>query len=248
MDVRLSKQLLLLVPDLARASGVTDDRELAGLVRLHLRCASEGVDQVAAIDVFGAWGLAPDEADRFLSAHVSRGVLVSGAEGWIVPSCTVYARIRAAQREAGKKSRSNLRQYSKAPASTSSSKSGPAAPSTPAPRSRELSAQEACWDYLDHLRTRHCVLMGLEPGTNPRPKLCNAKLNEACAATGIVDQIIEGQVFTRWNYLGLLFEDYLAGELGREKDGQLRSPPWPIELFLSPGVLRVLKEKEERAA
>jgi hypothetical protein len=67
-------------------------------------------------------------------------------------------------------------------------------------------------------------------------------------AVGIVDQIIEGQVFTRWNYLGVLFENYLAGDFGREKDGQLRSPPWPIELFLSPGTLRQLKEQEERAA
>jgi hypothetical protein len=122
------------------------------------------------------------------------------------------------------------------------------APSTPAPK-RELSAQERCWDFLDHMAVEHCTELGLIRESQQRPKLCNPKLTAACTAAGIVDFLLDGKAYTRWEHLGVLFALYLKDELGRvDRDGQLRTPPWPIELFLSENVLRRFKAQEEKAA
>lgn len=258
MEIRINTQLLKQLPDLARASGIAEDRERAGLMRLHERCLAAGTATVRPLEIASAWSLGPDEAARFMEVHLSAGVFVSGPDGFVVPSCAWYEKLKAGLRAGGKKAQQNLKQYSgstpprdgSSPASTSSSKSGPAAPSTPAPAARALSAQEQCWDWLDHLAVEHCSRLGLPRASQQRPKLCNPKLNDACKAAGVVDFILESHAYTRWDHLGTLFKLYLQEELGRvdERTGRLREPPWPIEVFLSEGVLRRLKEQEERAA
>lgn len=252
MNLTLKRELVKQLPNVARAAGIAEDRELAGLLRLHLHCIEADTALVTPLDIATAWGLGELETARFMEVHLAAGVLVSDASGFLVPSCEQYPRRRGWSRAGGKKAQGNLKQFAArevAPASTSSSESGPGAPSTPAPGARALSAQEQCWDYLDHLAREHCAQLGQPRESQPRPKLCNPKLNNACEAAGVVDFILDSRAYTRWDHLGVLFRLYLNNELGRvDREGKLRSPLWPIELFLSEGVLRRLKEQEERAA
>lgn len=254
MEIRLPTQLLKAALGLARVAGISEDRELAGLVRLHERCMSRGSAKVTLDEIALDWGLSRDEFDRFLSTHLCHGVFAhpSGGLDWLVPSCVRYEKLRAALSAGGKKSKGNLRQFSGRGAQQEAAPAVPAGPA-PAPppgkKTRALSDQEGCWAVLEQMRVEHCVACGIAPGSSAPPKYCNKLMNDAVEGAGIVDRILDGgTAFTRWDYLAFLFEGYLGDEFGRVKDGQLRSPPWPVELFLSPGVLRRHKEQEEAAA
>lgn len=240
-------------PSASGAEGISVRDHLAGLLLMFHYVWTKRSDQATRELLMGWFAVGPEQVDRLAAGLIAFGHLERRGEGWRIKGAGRYVNLRKAFSEGGKKSKGNLKQYQQpaAPAATSSSESGPEAPSSPAPK-RALSAQEQCWDYLEHLRVEHCRKLGLEPGATPRPKLCNSKLNEACAAAGILDQIIEDEAVTRWDLLPLLFELYLAQDrLGlKDKDGNACTPPWPIHLFLSVNVLTGFKREwdEEQAA
>lgn len=115
---------------------------------------------------------------------------------------------------------------------------------------RVESAQQVTWRYLDRIRTEHCEKLGIKPGKQktPPPAVVNKKLLEAVEALGFVDRIIDGEIFSRFERLYSVFDFYVLNDFGRiSPEGTLRDPPWPIELFLSPGVLKRAAD-DERAA
>lgn len=125
--------------------------------------------------------------------------------------------------------------------------SGPAGPSGPSGSSgpsegarvsdRQNSDQQDLWLELEVSRIHTCRKLGLQPGSSKKlePADLNARFTSAVEHLGFVDQ---GEN-TRWNQLGNLYEVFLQGKYGRDK-----SPPWPIELFLSHGVLDTAMKRQ----
>jgi hypothetical protein len=237
------------------AEGIGLREHLAGLVLMFHHVWTKKTDHASRELLMGWFGVGPEQVERLAAGMVAFEHLEPRGTGWRIRGATRYQNLRRKLSEGGKKSAGNLKQFSgaqQAPASTSSSESGPAAPSTPAPgkKPRALSDQEECWGVLEVMRVEHCRQRGIEPGNSEPPERCNAILLKAVKAVNIVDSIDERGAFTRWDYLALLFERYLAQErIGlNDKVGQPCVPPWPIPLFLSPGVLGRFKSDYEQEA
>jgi hypothetical protein len=228
------------------AEGIGVREHLAGLVLMFHHVWAQKSDHATAGLLMGWFAVAPDKVQRLAAGLVAFGHLEPQGDGWRIRGAKRYFSLREKFAEGGKKTQAARR--AQAPASTSSSKSGPAAPSTPANgKPRSLSSQEQCWDIMERLRVEHCLRLGLAPGATTRPKYCNLKLNEACDSVALLDSIDGNEAFSRWDMLTLLFERYLADELGRnDKNGKPRDLPWPIALFLSPNVLQRFKREYEQ--
>lgn len=117
-------------------------------------------------------------------------------------------------------------------------KEQPDLPGVPPPEEKESADQ---WRLLDRARIEHCEKLGLSPGTqnHPGPALANKRMKDACEQLGLVDRIVDGEVLSRFDFLACVFDHFLLNDFGRvDKDGSLREPPWPLELFFSPNVLK----------
>lgn len=96
------------------------------------------------------------------------------------------------------------------------------------------------WDDLEFWRQERCRELGLPTGlaNRPHPGKLNTLLVKVWEATGLKDELVSGRSFSRASQLGSVFQCYLVEDFGRidERNSTPRDPPWPIELFLSPGV------------
>lgn len=241
----------------AGAEGISVRDHLGGLALMYHHVWTKKSDEATRGLLMGWFAVGPDQVGRLISGLIAFGHLEPRYDSWRIKGAGRYESLRQKLSEGGKKSAGNLKQFAAQPsASTSSSQSGPAAPSTPAAgkKSRELSEWEQCWDVMERLRVEHCTQLGLEPGASPRPRLCNTRLSDAAGAVGITDSIANGETFSRCDMFTLLFERYLKQDrigLKDIKTGKPCKPPWPIPLFLSAGVLERLKadyDNEETAA
>jgi hypothetical protein len=239
LHIQLDLKAVEQAPSVARAAGITLEQQLVGLVFMYHYVWAQKSDH-ATRDLLSGWfAVSLVEVDRLAGAEVAFGHLEVREGGWRIRGAKRYFSLRAKLSEGGKKSKGNLKQYS--------TPAAPVAEPVAAKKSRGPSAQEECWDIMERLRVEHCLRLELAPGQSKRPKLCNLKLNDAIAAAGILDSIDGLEAFTRWDMLTLLFERYLGDELGRNnQEGQLRDPPWPLELFLSPNVLQRFKREHDQ--
>lgn len=236
--VQLDLKAIEQAGNVARAAGITEDQQLAGLARLYHSVWTKKVSHASPALLCGCFGVTHAQLERLVDAEIAYGHLAQRSEeGWRIRGAKRYFRLRAALSEGGKKALAagNLR--------------GPKDKEQPGPkRTRSLSAQEDCFAILERLRIEHCQRLGIEPGAS-RNTVVNKRMNDAVDAAGIVDRILDGEPFTRWDYLTLLFEQYLLDDFGhKDKEGNVRSPPWPIELFLSAGVLKRFKDQYEGVA
>lgn len=100
------KVIEVLAPGVARASGVSEDRILAGLLRLWHRCWSTKsvvLSRIALASVFGADGI-----DLVVDALVDSGFLETLPEGWRVKGSERYLRLAEARSKGGKAASANL--------------------------------------------------------------------------------------------------------------------------------------------
>jgi hypothetical protein len=121
----------------------------------------------------------------------------------------------------------------------------PAEPeSDPDGEHRKVSAQGGLWLEMEACRIERCKELDLAPGKSkrPEPAAINAILLRAVEHLGFVDRVTPHGSLTRWDQLGELYEFFLSGDFGR--DG---TPPYPIELFCSNGVLDTTRRKMEAA-
>lgn len=255
IHVQLDLKAIEQAPSASGAEGIGFRDHLAGLVLMYHHVWTKKSDVATRELLMGWFAVGPDEVRRLAAGLVAFGHLEVRGEGWRIKGTSRYENLRKAFSEGGKKASGNLRQFSgaqKAPVSTSSSASGPAAPSTPAPGKKGTapSAEElACWDVMERLRVDHCVALELEPGASA--PLRTNKVLKAVMAVRIADvELSDGETLSRWDLLTLLFERYLAQErIGlKDKEGNACTPLWPIDLFLSPGVLERFKQDYDAEA
>lgn len=92
----------------ARAAGVSEDRILAGLVRLWHRCWSDEVEDLSFLEMGGVFGSA--DLIPILAALVAFGFLESNPGGiYRVRGAERYLRLRESKRRGGKAAVSNLK-------------------------------------------------------------------------------------------------------------------------------------------
>lgn len=110
--------------------------------------------------------------------------------------------------------------------------------------SRTPSAEQELLIELEACRVERCRQLGIDPGKPKKlsPERVNTMLLRAVEQLGFVDRITAHGPLTRWDQLGDVYEFFLAGEYGVDKD-----PPYPIELFCSSGVLETTKRKYDAA-
>jgi len=93
-------------PGVARSSGVSEDRVLAGLVRLWHRCWSTKVAVVSPIALAAAFG--GDRIQEVAAAMTDAGLLEALPDGWRVRGADRYFRLDEARSRGGKAAAKNL--------------------------------------------------------------------------------------------------------------------------------------------
>lgn len=125
---------------------------------------------------------------------------------------------------------------------------------TPAQRGRKVSESEQWWENLELNRLAFSERKGLGLKPEPRPPAAaiNTILARAIEVTGFVDREVRGRdgqtsTLSKWTQLEDLQERYFNDEkFGTlDRDGNKRVPPWPLKLFLTPGVLEKYKRDAE---
>lgn len=230
--------------DVARAGGITEDAQIVGLVRMYRHVLAKKSDQATRVLLMGWFGASSAQLDRLIEAEVAFEHLEARDGGWRIRGAGRYLSLLKKLSEGGQKSKGNLKQFARGQEPTESGQ--------PAPAPTDAFTEEACWGVMERLRLEHCQARSIETHPWPRPKRFMELLQKAVDSCGIVDAIAGGEVFSRWDMLTLLFERYLAQErIGvKDEQGKPCTPPWPIPLFLSPGVLQRFKQDydEEYAA
>ena len=106
------KVVEVLAPAVARATGLSENRVLAGLVRLWHRCWSTEKGTVTQDELAGCFG---PEGIVGLAGALCADFLERTPDGFRVRGAARYLRLRAAMREGGRKAASNLRRGDKSP-------------------------------------------------------------------------------------------------------------------------------------
>lgn len=246
--IQLDLKAIEQASSVARAGGITEDQQLAGLARMYHHVWSKKSDQATRELLMGWFGLSSSQVERLAEAEVAFGHLEQRHGGWRIRGAKRYFNLAKKLSEGGQKSKANLKQYSQG-----KEPGGPAPapePEDPAPTPTEAFGEDQCWAMMEKLRLEHCQARGVETHFWPRPKRYKELLHKAVDACGIVDSIAGGGAFSRWDMLTLLFERYLAQERIGVKDeaGKPCTPPWPVPLFLSPGVLQRFKQDYDAEA
>ena len=118
------------VPSVARAAGVSEDRVLAGLVRLWHRCWSVSREALSRVELAGAFG--PERLDDLISALCVDFLEVQGDGSYRVRGADQYLRIKDARRRGAEKTNRAMaeRRSSDAPATLNRSLPNALTPST----------------------------------------------------------------------------------------------------------------------
>lgn len=93
-------------PGIARCAGVSEDRILAGLVRLWHRCWSTKADVVSRVALSASMG--GERIEDIAAAMVDSGLLESVADGWRVRGADRYLRLAEARKRGGKAAAKHL--------------------------------------------------------------------------------------------------------------------------------------------
>ena len=101
-------------PAVARAAGVTEDRVLAGLVRLWHRCWSCKSDTLKPIEVAGIFG--GENVDALICALLAFDLLEATDDAYRVKGADRYLRIQAGRSAGGRAASGNLNRGKKSPA------------------------------------------------------------------------------------------------------------------------------------
>jgi hypothetical protein len=93
-------------PGVARCAGVSEDRILAGLVRLWHRCWSTKTDLISRVALSASMG--GERIDDIAAAMVDSGLLEPVADGWRVRGADRYLRLTEARKRGGKAAAKHL--------------------------------------------------------------------------------------------------------------------------------------------
>ncbi|MBL8924149.1 MAG: hypothetical protein JNJ54_35165 [Myxococcaceae bacterium] len=116
------KVIEVLAPQAARASGVHEDRVIAGLVRLYHRSWSLRSDRVSKLQLAGLFG--GEALETLITALAEGGLLEAGEADWRVKGADRYLRLHEARSKGGKAAAGNLKRGSNRPAAQPESQPG----------------------------------------------------------------------------------------------------------------------------
>lgn len=94
-------------PNVARAAAISEDRSLAGLVRLWHRAWSVEAEVITRTQIAGVFG--PERIDEIIDALCSEGLLEPHDAGWRIKGADRYLRLKSARRAGAAKTNENRR-------------------------------------------------------------------------------------------------------------------------------------------